>query len=187
MVSHPQLVAVIDALTTITGRVHGFHRLAPQDFTRRPSAQSWSAAECVRHLSLTTKSYLPMIDEALAGPAAGTVPPGHRYRADLIGRLLAWLQEPPFRTRTRTTQAFTPIAVGSPLDVIAEFETLQSALIARVEACEGHDLERARLVSPFNARVKYNLYAAMLILAAHERRHLWQADRALASGLSASR
>jgi hypothetical protein len=36
-------------------------------------------------------------------------------------------------------------------------------------------------VSPFNAHVKYNVYAAFCVLLAHEQRHLWQAERALAA------
>jgi hypothetical protein len=35
-------------------------------------------------------------------------------------------------------------------------------------------------VSPFEARASYNLYAAFAILPVHARRHLWQAEQALA-------
>ena len=41
--------------------------------------------------------------------------------------------------------------------------------------------DKVKLVSPFNARLKYNALAAFRILAAHQRRHLWQAERALES------
>ena len=39
---------------------------------------------------------------------------------------------------------------------------------------------RMKIVSPFDKRVRYNLVSAFHILAAHERRHLWQAEQAVA-------
>jgi len=42
---------------------------------------------------------------------------------------------------------------------------------------EGKPLDRARIISPFNASVRYSAYSALRILAAHQRRHLWQATR----------
>ena len=35
------------------------------------------------------------------------------------------------------------------------------------------------VISPFDKRVKYNMYSAFRILIAHERRHLWQAEQAV--------
>ena len=48
--------------------------------------------------------------------------------------------------------------------------------ITRAEAVP---LNRVMLTSPFNERLKYNAYAALRVLAAHQRRHIWQAERAL--------
>ena len=43
---------------------------------------------------------------------------------------------------------------------------------------KGRDLNRLKIVSPFGARLSYNVYSAFRVLAAHERRHVWQAERA---------
>ena len=40
-------------------------------------------------------------------------------------------------------------------------------------------LDQAQIVSPFGEKVKYNLYAAFVPIAAHLRRHLWQAEQVL--------
>jgi hypothetical protein len=37
-----------------------------------------------------------------------------------------------------------------------------------------------RITSPFNERVRYNVYSALTILAVHQHRHLWQAEQAAA-------
>ncbi len=177
---HAQLDAIAAALGESTAHVCRFLERGEQAFHQRPAAAAWSAAECVQHLSLTTRAYLPMIDAALATTDTRGVGADHRYRPDLLGRFLAWLLAPPFRTKTKTASPFVPVAVGTGAEVIAEFHGLQEDLVQRVQRCRGRDLERIRLASPFNARVKYNMYSAFLILVAHERRHLVQADRALA-------
>jgi hypothetical protein len=45
----------------------------------------------------------------------------------------------------------------------------------RGERASGLDLNRLRLASAFNPRLKYNLFSRFHVLAAHERRRLWQA------------
>jgi hypothetical protein len=42
---------------------------------------------------------------------------------------------------------------------------------------DGLDVTTIRVTSPFNASLRYSAYSALHILAAHERRHLWQAER----------
>jgi hypothetical protein len=54
---------------------------------------------------------------------------------------------------------------------------LQGELLVRLERGAGLALDRQPVVSAFNARLRYNLYAAFCVLTAHQRRHLWQAER----------
>jgi len=42
---------------------------------------------------------------------------------------------------------------------------------------EGRPLEDMRMVSPFDAKVKYNAYSCLVLLPRHQRRHLWQAEQ----------
>jgi hypothetical protein len=61
----------------------------------------------------------------------------------------------------------------------------QEVLMESLHAADGVALDRATIISPFNRRLRYNLLSMFAILAAHERRHLWQAERA--STLAATR
>jgi hypothetical protein len=38
-----------------------------------------------------------------------------------------------------------------------------------------------KIISPFDRRVRYNVFSAFRIVVAHQRRHLWQAEQAVAS------
>jgi hypothetical protein len=60
---------------------------------------------------------------------------------------------------------------------VATFDHLQGEQVRRVEAADGLPLSKVWITSPFNARVRYNLYACLTVLARHEHRHLWQAEQ----------
>jgi DinB superfamily len=142
-----------------------------------PGPSRWSIAECLIHLNTTSERFIPIIDDAIReGRELGvraTAPP----RRDLMGWLLAKWLEPPYRMRTKTTAPFVPARIEAMADVLERFDYLQGELLVRMDRLQGLPLERLRVVSPFNARVKYNLYSAFCLLPVHQRRHLWQAEQ----------
>jgi hypothetical protein len=145
-------------------------------FTVRPTPLSWSAAECLAHLSISTEMFLPVLRDALA-----RAPKKRRKaaRMDLLGRVLAWFLEPPIRKRVRTSAPFVPKSTRAKADAFGEFASLQEKLMDLLRSAREADLS-AKIVSPFDKRVRYNLFSAFRIVAAHERRHLWQAEHAVA-------
>ncbi|MBL8862572.1 MAG: DinB family protein [Planctomycetes bacterium] len=148
--------------------------------SRRPAPARWSPAEHVEHLNLSTEAYLPLVETAAADLRARGVTARGPLRTDLMGRFLIWMVEPPVRKRVRTSDRFVPGPAVDPARVVARFHELQRALLARVRSFEGLALDRARVTSPFDARVRYSAWSALRILAPHQRRHLWLARRDLA-------
>ena len=148
-------------------------------FTVRPHPLSWSAAECLAHLTLTGKGFLPVIQDAITKAKKGGKGGKKRPHLDPIGTAMRWLMEPPARTRFKTTPPFVPRAARPKFEAWAEFASVQSQMI--YEALEANDVEfrAVRVVSIFDRRIHYTLYWAFRIIAAHERRHLWQAERAV--------
>jgi hypothetical protein len=153
----------------------------PRLFTVRPNPNSWSAAECLSHLSISTEMFLPVLREALANAEA------HGWRAkkapkmDVLGRVLRWFLEPPIRKRVTTAAPFVPRSVRAKAEAFGEFSRLQENLAEILRSAASLDLQRMRVVSPFDKRVKYNVYSAFRIITAHQRRHLWQAEQAIAA------
>lgn len=146
-------------------------------FTVRPHPNSWSAAECLAHLTLTGKAFVPTIQEAVAKAKKKKM--SKHPHIDPIGSAMRWLMEPPARTRFKTNPPFVPRAARPKFDAWAEFASVQSQLM--YEALEANDVEfrAVRVVSVFDRRIHYTLYWAFRIIAAHERRHLWQAEQAV--------
>lgn len=152
-------------------------------FTVRPQPASWSAAECLAHLSVSSEMFLPVIRTAVDdGRRNGlTAKQKKEPTMDLLGRVLRWAMEPPIRKRYKTTAPFVPKSVRAKADAFGEFAALQSKLIDLLHDARGLDLTKIRITSPFDRRVRYNLYSAFRILTAHQRRHLWQAEQAVAA------
>jgi hypothetical protein len=148
-------------------------------FTVRPDPSRWSAAECLAHLSLSAEEMLPALREAIDKAPRDRKP--RKIRMDWLGALMRWFLEPPVRSRVKTAARFVPRSVRAKAETLAEFTSFQQKLIDTLHDARGLDLAGIRIVSPFDRRVKYNLYSAFRILAAHERRHLWQAEQAVAA------
>ena len=144
--------------------------------TRRPQPGRWSATECIAHLTLTNLHYPPLIQGALDQAPSGDGP----YGMDLRGRFLRWILEPPYRSGVKTMPSMEPQTGESPEQVLAAFLASQEEILNLVEAARGRALEKTTITSPFSKRMRYNAYSCFQVLTAHERRHLWQAEQALA-------
>ncbi len=151
-------------------------------FTVRPKAMSWSAAECIAHLSISAEMFLPALRTAIRDGKKQQKKErkqAARPRMDVIGRVMAWFLEPPIRKRVKTAAPFVPKSTRAKAEAFGEFASLQEKLIDLLHDAREADLGR-KIISPFDRRVRYNLFSAFRIIAAHERRHLWQAEQAIA-------
>lgn len=177
---NPRLQAVVAELAAARSRLDRLVGEASGEWWgRRPDPDRWSTAECVAHLNLTSRAYLPLIRSALTQGAKLGRDPSARYRRDPVGWLLWWMMRPPVRVRVKTTAPFVPTAEQPPADLVGDFHRLQDEQVACVREADGLPLARLRIGSPFNSSLKYNLYSCLTILPAHQHRHLWQAERVL--------
>jgi hypothetical protein len=154
-----------------------------EQLLKRPGEKRWSAAECVEHLNITSRAYLPRISEAL-----GTLRQKNltnkglnrgRFRLNWNARLLKYWLEPPSRLRLPTGAAFQPVHVQDPAGVLSSFQALNLELEEKLAAARGLALDAEKIRSPFAENMRYCVYSAFVLLAAHNRRHLWQAESAL--------
>lgn len=146
---------------------------------RRPSESRWCAAECIEHLNLSNRSYLPRIDEALRILREKKLAASGPFHLDWNARILKWWLEPPSRLRLPTGEPFKPDSVNDTAACFGKFESLNRELEEQLSSARGLDLGAAKIASPFAQNVKYSVYSAFVLIAAHNRRHLWQAENAL--------
>ena len=170
-----------DALRTL---IHQARNLAAgldrETFNRRPAENAWSVAECLEHLNVSARLYLPVLTDAIDGAKRK---PGRRRQPGLtlLGRLIVWGMEPPPRrlSKTKTFERLEPARDLDPEYVLDEFEALHEELIVRMNEAGDLDLKRVKVRSVLDRRLRLSLGDWFAFLAAHGRRHLWQAERAL--------
>jgi hypothetical protein len=156
-------------------------------FTVRPNPTSWSAAECLSHLSISTDMFLPVLRKAIDAAEKKGLRASGKPSMDIKGRILRWFLEPPIRSRMTTRAPFVPRSVRAKSEALAEFNSFQAKLAALLREASAYDLRKMKIVSPFDKRVTYNVYSAFRIITAHQRRHLWQAEQAVAAVRSGAR
>lgn len=152
--------------------------LSFEQMKQRPQPNEWSIAECLVHLNLSSRAEIDVLNFSAAQTPPKPEYVEKQFKMDLLGRFLKWTLEPPpmSLSKIKTTAEFQPVDIEPLGEILPTFLTLQEQLKAQADAANGLPLDRIKIVSPFNRRVKYNLLSFFHILLAHERRHLWQAE-----------
>lgn len=172
----PQLADIQKQITAATEHARKlFAGLTEEQLKKRPSSGGWSIAECVQHLIQTNVQYDGIFDSTFPSAPKGSGP----FKKDFKGRLLAWIMEPPYRSKVKTTPHLEPTPIESAAKVLSEFETSQAKLAEYVAKADGLALDKIIITSPYDGRMKYNLLSCLGIITSHQRRHLWQAEQIL--------
>jgi hypothetical protein len=151
--------------------------LSNQQFNWHPAAGAWSVAQCIDHLNVTARLYLPMLDEGIADAIRRGLYASGPFHYNWFNRFVARSMEPPARLRTRAPKAFQPPADRPRPDVMAAFRAYQVQFVDRLRQANGLDQTRTRVRSPIATWWRMPLGTALALITAHERRHLWQARR----------
>ncbi len=139
-------------------------------------ATSWSVVECLDHLTQTTNAFIPAIVSAMAG--AQRLSTNRTLRTGTLTRLFIRNLEPPYRLRFKVLSSLIPVRRDFDSAWTA-FEESQLQLERTIQSAVGLAIDQVRVQSPVYARFNYNVYGALCMLAAHERRHLWQMEQIL--------
>jgi hypothetical protein len=145
----------------------------------RDTPGSWSVAECLDHLATANRVYLA----AMAPAAARALSDGRARRGParpgIVGGWFASYLEPPVKVRLRTKapRAIRPRTAPPLDDAVRLFHASHEEVRRFLRSYAGIDLAGVRFPNPFIAGVRFSLATGLHVLAAHERRHLWQGWR----------
>ncbi len=154
--------------------------LRDEQFNWTPPSGGWSVAQCIEHLNVTARLYLPSLDEGIADAIRRGLYGEGPFRYNWLGRMIVRSQEPPVRRKLRAPAAFVPPARRARPESMAAFRAYQVQFIDRLRQANGLDLSRARVKSPALKWLRLPLGSGFALVVAHERRHLWQARNVVA-------
>jgi hypothetical protein len=155
--------------------------LSDEQFNWRAGPGAWSVGDCCDHLNATARMYLPRLDEAIAEAIRRGLYGAGPFRYAWLGRILVRVFEPPARLRFRAQLATQPSPNRPRSEVMAALRAYQVQYIDRLRQANGLDLARARVKSPCATWIRISLGSGFALMAAHERRHLWQAKQILSA------
>ncbi|MDX2034442.1 MAG: DinB family protein [Blastocatellia bacterium] len=149
--------------------------MSEAQFNWRPAPNRWSIGECLEHLNVTARLYWPLLAAAINhARATGGMSPGP-YKHGWLGNFLVRSAEPPPKMRFPAPRRFRP-QTNLPLSqVVSQFDTFQERLLDLMRDANGVDLGRTKVQMPATKLIQLTLGQAFGLVAAHQRRHLWQA------------
>jgi hypothetical protein len=149
--------------------------LTEKQFNWRPQPGIWSIAECIDHLNVTGRKFIPYLDKMIDTARKDGYLSEGPFRHGFFGNLMIKFSEPPPKFKIRAPKVFAPSPDQPMAKVVPEFMSLQEELLERVRSSNGLDLARVKRHSPATKLVKLDLGQWLKVILAHERRHLWQA------------
>ena len=180
-----QLAEIVDLMELAQTRLRRLSDGVSEDaWNRHPETGRWSAADCVEHLNLTSRAYLPLFRDGIVEARQLRGGPVTHYRKDALGWLMTQMIGPMRHVgkirlmKIKTTPPFVPKGGQSRTELLSEFVRLQADIITQIRTADGLPLDKVKIVSPFGGRVKYDAYSGMVIVSRHQHRHIDQAEEA---------
>jgi DinB superfamily len=153
--------------------------LSPQQLNWKPTAQEWSIGQCLEHLSMANETYAQPISDAL------TRRPTQSVQEITPGWFGGWFIRNYIEPSATTRRARSPakIAPGSHVDraILDRFLRSNEQVRQLIHRAAGYDVNRIRFRNPYLPIVRFTVGTGLLLMPAHERRHLLQAERIRAS------
>lgn len=163
--------AEADARALVTGLTDAQGQWQPGGGTR------WSVAQCLEHLAVSNRVYtdhfLPVADRAPASEFGG-------LRPTAVGRWFVRTLEPPPRRKISTFENLVPPSSVPLADALEHYVASHGPYRRLVAVASARDPNRVVAANPFIGWVRMRLSTALLVVPAHDRRHLWQARQVLA-------
>ena len=164
-----------------------FYYASAEDLNHKPGPSSWSALECLEHLTLSNTFYLRQINKRVENPNA---PKGHLTKGPgLLGKLLRDATAPDgslnikFKMKTFVSATprteLDPQAVLLPRVVLENYLDDLQQLTDLLEKSRGLHLRSIKISSFLGRWFPLSLANAFPFLIAHNQRHLLQAKRAI--------
>lgn len=152
--------------------------LSEEQLSWTSAPETWSIAQCLDHLAVTSERFNSYFTEALnrgreKWPTTSTI----SYRPSLVGGWLIKQVVPQTTRKVSAPKVFRPSQFQAVPGAFKKFLKQQAEFINYVREAEGLDYNKTRLRSPVTPLMRYSLADAFVVTVVHGWRHLAQARR----------
>jgi hypothetical protein len=170
----------LDSIQQLRDRAASYgSELTASQLTWQPQGGArWSVLECLDHMVVFNGQYLPAVETAAAGaPSGGRA--GEFRTAGFPSQKFLSFTEPPPKTKVKAPGKIAPRPTLNPEKIIPDFLNSLERISGFVRSTSGKDLNAVRFTNPFIPILRFTVGSGLLVLAAHTRRHMYQADQIL--------
>ena len=157
---------------------------SPAQLNWRPEGRRWSILQCLQHLALANQ-ILGGLMEAAVTESRNADPANTGLEPNLLWRMLLAAVEPP-GLKGFAPKRLQPASMLNPEATVTELVSTHDQLRSLAGRCSGLDLNRITFRHPF-LPMRISVATTFLLISAHERRHVWQAERVAADALTSPR
>jgi hypothetical protein len=145
----------------------------------RPSPAEWSVGQCLDHLLVTNRVYLPPITAALQHAPRKTV---QEITPGWFGRwfIRTYIAPSPASKKAKAPSKITPVSEVDAT-ILDRFLASNEETRRMFERAGEVDVNHVRFKNPFVPLLRFTIGTGLEIIAKHQDRHLLQAERVRAA------
>jgi hypothetical protein len=157
-----------------------FGSLTGTQLNWRPDETRWGVAQCFEHLLTANRLMLEAAYAALDETRPRTIWQRLPVLPGILGRMLIRSQTPAATRKFIAPPAARPVFTDIAEDIVRRFADQQREAAAWMAALDAARAERTIMTSPFLRVITYSVLDGCRLMAAHDRRHMEQAQRVMA-------
>jgi hypothetical protein len=140
----------------------------------------WSVGQCLDHLARINTFYIDTVMPAVHDAARSGAGSFNGLHPTWLGRRFVASLEPPVARKLKVPLAsLAPPSRVRRDGILNDLVTGHQPYRELVALSAGLDTDRVRVRNPFYNRVRMRLSTVLLVIPAHDRRHMWQARNVL--------
>jgi hypothetical protein len=149
-----------------------------EQFHWRPHAGAgWSIAQCLEHLAIMNRHYGGAVRSGIdEGRRRGLKRDGPAHPS-FFGRRFIRSQEPPAKIKVKAPKVGRSPQNKPREEIMRAYHEAHDFVRQLIRDAAAIDLNRSTFQNPFISFIRMRVGTGLAILAAHDRRHLWQAEQ----------
>lgn len=148
-----------------------------------PDQHKWSAIQCLEHLNIYSRYYLPQLAKAIQTAQLHQQAATPQFKSGWLGNWFTGIMQPKANgslpMRMQSPKSARPAATPDVSSVMNEFISGQQQLLLLLQQAHAVNLAQPRIPTTLSKLIKFSLGDTFRFFIAHEERHVLQALRAV--------
>ncbi len=162
--------------------------LSPEQMAKRPAPDRWSAAQCLEHLNIYGRYYIPAMEAAITKAHLSGSSPATHFKSGWLGKYFTNMMHPKrdaqgrIKNKMSAPKNAVPSDDPDPREMLAEFIAQKEQIIGLLAKAQQVDIGRIRVPISIARWIRLRLGDVLMFVTVHDQRHIQQAEQAIGQG-----